>query len=499
MSATGNLNFEEDLAGFSPRQMAAVDALDDRKIRYILYGGALGGGKSYLLRWAAVRQLIKIVKIYRVNKPVGMIACENYPALKDRQIQKIATEFPAWLGTSHNDHKDYGRCYILNPKFGGGVIVLRNLDDTSKYQSAEFVFVFVDELTKNKYEVFTFLRSRLRCPGVPTNELKFIGATNPGGIGHGWCKAFWIDRIFADEWSGFEDEFKYIPSKATDNPHLDDDYYRTLDTLPKNLREAFRNGSWDIYLGQAFTEFRKEIHILPDDTPIPAGAPCYQTFDWGFGKPFSVGWWYVDNEGRLIRFAEWYGWNGTPNEGLRMADSTIAQGIVDREKSFNVNGVPRNFIRISGNDIFNKKPDYKGGGQGKSTAEVFAAHGLHFNPGDSLRTLKIRQFRERLKVRSDGQPMLYVYKTCDQFIRTIPNLVMDTKTTEDIDTDGEDHAYDEACNLCMARPITPEPPPVIQSEVDKRLDHLEKQISDPYDRFEQETVQNDFGIIATLQ
>jgi len=427
-----------------------------------------------------------------------MIACENYPALKDRQIQKIATEFPPWLGKSHNDHKDYGRCYVLNPKFGGGVIVLRNLDDPSKYQSAEFVFIFVDELTKNKYEVFTFLRSRLRCPGVPTNELKFIGATNPGGIGHGWCKAFWIDKIFADEWEGFENEFKYIPSKATDNPHLDSGYYKTLDTLPEGLREAFRDGSWDIFIGQAFPEFNRKIHVLPDETPVPIGAPCYMTLDWGFGKPFSIGWWYIDNEGRIIRFAEWYGWNGTPNEGLRMTDSEIAEGIIAREVGFEVNGLSRNFIRISGNDIFNKKPDYKGGGQGKSTAEVFSEYGLHFSPGDSLRVLKIRQFRERLKVREDNQPMLYVYENCEQFIRTIPNMTMDEKTYEDIDTKGEDHVYDEVCNLCMARPITLEAPRVKTLEVDERLNSLEKSHTDPYDRFEDESVR-DFGLISTMQ
>ncbi len=490
----GKLNFERDLAGFSPRQMDAIEALDDPKIRWIMYGGALGGGKSYLLRWAAVRQLMKIAFTWGAKKPVGMIACENFPALKDRQLQKIGVEMPRWLGVSHNDHKEYGRCFILKPKFGGGVIAFRNLDDASKYQSAEFVFIFIDELTKNAYEVFTMLRSRLRCPGVPTNELKFMGATNPGGVGHGWCKAFWIDKIFADEWAGTEHEFKYIPSKATDNPHLDEEYYKTLNTLPEALRKAFRDGDWDIFVGQAFTEFNKKIHVLPNETPIPPGAPCYMTFDWGFGKPFSIGWWYVDNDGRIIRFDELYGFNGTPNEGLRLPDSSVAELIIEREKEFRVDGIDRSFIRISGNDIFNKKPDYKGGGQGKSTSEVFSEHGLHFNPGDALRTLKMRQFRERLKVKkSDGRPSLYIYAKCKQFIRTIPNMVMDTKSYEDVDTEGEDHIYDETCNLCMARPITIEEPEKVVSEVDERLDKLEEGDQDQYERFEEESA-NDFSM-----
>jgi len=492
-----SLNFETDIAGFSPRQMSAIDHLDDEFSKYIMFGGCLGGGKSYLLRWAAVRQLIKLYSKYGKRSLVGMIAAEDYPALKDRQLQKIATEFPPWLGKSHNDHKDYGRCYILNAKFGGGVIAFRNLDDPSKYASAEFVFIFVDELTKNTYEIFTFLRSRLRCPGIPDWELKFMGATNPGGPGHGWCKAFWLDGIFSDDWKGFEHRFAYVPSKATDNPHLDQDYYSMLDTLPEALRKAFRDGDWNVFVGQAFTEFNAKIHVIPDHIP-PASAPCYMTMDWGFGKPFSIGWWYVDNDGRIIRFDEWYGWNGTPDVGLRYPDSDIAKGITEREMLFNVNGHKRTFIRIAGNDVFNKKPDYKGGGQGKSTSEVMSEYGIHFNPGDSLRTLKIRQFRERLKVRkSDGKPMLYVTERCRQFIRTVPNLVMDEKTYEDIDTSGEDHIYDETCNLCMARPLMPELPVTQITEDDKRIEELSKPMSNQYDRFEHD-VMHDFSSFGSM-
>ena len=429
-----------------------------------------------------------LAKRYDVKAPLGMLACENYPALKDRQITKIMTEFPQWLGKLHNDHKAYGRCFILAARFGGGIIALRNLDDTSKYQSAEFAFIFVDESTKNKYEVFTFLRTRLRFPGVPDNVLKYMGATNPGSVGHGWHKALWIDGIFSDEWAGFEDKFFYIPSKAIDNPHLDPDYYKILETLPEALREAFVNGSWDIFIGQAFTDFNKKTHILPNSTPIPKGARFYMTYDWGWGKPFSVGWWYVDGDGRLIRFDEWYGWNGTPNEGIRMIDSEVAKEIQRREAKHGEMGIPYDFMRISGNDVFNKKPDYKGGGQGKSTAEVFAEHGIYLNPGDSLRVLKIRQFRERLKIREDGRPMLMVYEKCKNFIRTIPDLVMERRTYEDIDSDGEDHVYDETCNLCMARPMAITEKKSPYSEIDKRLIDLESgNVSDT------DTYQNTFN------
>jgi len=165
--------------------MEAIRHLDSGKIKFLLYGGALGGGKSYFLRWYGVRRLMVLFMHFGIKQAVGMLACEDYPSLKDRQLSKISREFPAWMGKMHQDHRDYGRCFILHEKWGGGVLCFRNLDDPSKYASAEFAFILVDELTKNPYDVFTFLRTRLRWKGLTDVECQLIGATNPGSVGHG--------------------------------------------------------------------------------------------------------------------------------------------------------------------------------------------------------------------------------------------------------------------------------------------------------------------------
>ena len=159
-----------------------------------------------------------------------MLACEDYPSLKDRQLQKIGYEFPPWLGRLHTDHKMYGRSFVLDSEYGGGIICFRNLDDPSKYASAEFALICVDELTKNKYDVFTFLRTRLRWPGLSDGECFFVGGSNPGGVGHGWVKRLWMDKTFTPEWyppacaMDYRPTFAYIPSKAEDNSHLDPSY-----------------------------------------------------------------------------------------------------------------------------------------------------------------------------------------------------------------------------------------------------------------------------------
>lgn len=448
-------DFDTDLANFTKRQMEAISHLDTGKIKFLLYGGALGGGKSRLLRWYGPRRLIVLSDLFKIKNAVGMLACEDYPSLKDRQLSKFSIEMPRWLGKLHGDHRDYGKCFILKERWGGGVLCFRNLDDPSKYASAEFAFILVDELTKNKYDVFTHLRTRLRWPGLPDVECQFVGATNPGSIGHGWVKQLWMDKVYGDEWVypiDYRSQFAYVRSLADDNPYLDASYEAMLNTLPPNLRKAFRFGDWNIFLGQAFPQFTKETHVIKP-IQIPSGSKIYMTFDWGFGAPFSIGWWWVDNDGRVYRFAEWYGWTGTANQGIRLEDSEIANGIIERESKM---GLDQSMVqyRYAGPDCFNKKPDYKGGGQIPSTAEVFANYGIMLIPGDPKREIKIRQFRERLRVPKDGTPpMMLIYDTCEQFIRTIPNIVMDEKHIEDVDTDGEDHIYDESCHICMARPL----------------------------------------------
>ena len=202
---------------------------------------------------------------------------------------------------------------------------------------------------------------------------------------------------------------------------------------------------------------------------VPEGRPLYMTFDWGSARPFSVGWWWIDDDGRKYRFMEWYGWNGTPNQGLHLTDSEIAEGIIKREESIGLHikeGDRSHFIinpqvaRICDPTCFNKKPDSHGGGQGPSTAEIFMNMGLQMRPGDPKRVLKWRQFHEHLRIPRDangkvnGVPMLQVYSSCQHFIRTVPSLIVDPNNIEDIDSDGEDHVGDEAALLFMARPLT---------------------------------------------
>ncbi len=377
------------------------------------------------------------------NVHVGLF-CEDYVSLTDRQVSKIVAEFPRELGEVRKSTTD-GLGFHFHD--GNGFIALRNLDDPSRYQSAEFAVIGVDELTKNPLSTFNILRGSLRWPGIV--QTRFVATSNPGGVGHAWVKSYWIDHQFPPELQSEAKEFAFIKALPSDNPSLPASYWQMLDTLPEPLRLAWREGRWDVFTEQAFA-FNPSVHVV-QPLPVPSSAPLYMTFDWGFGKPYSAGWWWVDQDGRLYRFTELYGaMPGGMDIGLRQTDQEIAERIIAHERKFGIEG---NITRLCDPTCFNKKPDYKGGGQGESTAEVFARMGLNMAPGDANRKLKFRQLHQRLRVVPGEMPMLVVYPCCADFIRTIQLMQVDPHDPEEIDSRLEDHAIDEACHAVMARPV----------------------------------------------
>lgn len=313
-----------------------------------------------------------------------------------------------------------------------------------------------------------FLRGSLRSPhGVPT---QIVLTGNPGGPGSSSINLMYIQpspeylpgQIIRNTYKddlGVEHVISQVFIKSTiyDNPILmkgDPKYVAMLMSIKDPmLKAAWLDGRWDVFIGQAFNF--TDRHVLSEGIwPIPDYAPIYMTFDYGYGAPFSVGWWWVDNDNRIYRFAEWYGWDGkTPNKGCRMTDEDIADGILEREKQMGISG--RKITRIGGRDCFQRKPNYMGGGQGPGTAENFESYAksgrarerygeacnLVLQPGDPSRELKIRQFRNRLRVPSDPHelPMLVIYPNCTHFKRTIPALCLSEMTGEDLDDGQEDH------------------------------------------------------------
>lgn len=488
-----------------PKQMQLHECFANE----ILYGGAAGPGKSHALRHEGFTWANRIdgLQVYLFRR--------TYPELERNHILPSLNEFDRLVAVYRDGKRRW--------EFKNGSMIhfchSQYEKDIFNYQGAEIHLLLIDELTTFTEFQYDYLRGRTRCalqipdqfwhkiPGI-------ICASNPGGVGHEFVKRRWYDFCMlkgkepaehhnngwptynittpAGELTFGMRQSKqieggmlrcYIPGKLKDNRILmesDPDYIHRLDALPEPYRTAYKEGDWDIFIGQMFA-FSRERHVIKP-APVPEEAPLYMTFDWGFGAPFSCGWWWVDTEGRIFRFGEWYGWNKMPNQGLRLPDSAIAEGIINKEVALGIrkdasSDPYRHIIRLAGPDCFAKKPNYLTGGHGPTTSEVFSRHKLIFSPGDPKREAKIRQFHERLRLKDGELPMMLIYDTCDQFIRTIPLLQADQHNIEDVDTTMEDHVFDEAAHICMARPIEMRIKKSRKSSYDLRIERLERPVN----------------------
>ena len=443
-----------------------------------LYGGAAGGGKSDALLTEALRQTH--IPHYR-----GIIFRKTYPQLTDLIDRSRELYTKAFPGAAYNST---AHCWSFP---SGAKIFFGNMprdEDRFNYQGKHYDFVAFDELTQFTWTQYSYLMSRNR-PNGPGTRVYMRATANPGGIGHGWVKDRFVTAAvpMTTIWETYEvrkpdgttAEMRrdriFVPSTVFDNQALlnnDPNYLANLAMLPEAEKNALLYGSWDSFDGQVFREWRNDPDHYDDQRwthvvnpfPIPVHWRIYRGFDFGYAKPFSVGWYAADPDGRLYRIKEYYGCTGTPNTGIKLNPAEIAAEI-RRIESEDQALRGRKVIGIADPSIFDES-------RGESIAAMMerSPHFVYWSGGDNTRIAGKMQFHYRLAFDAEGLPMFQVFHTCKHFIRTIPALVYDEKHVEDIDTDQEDHIYDECRYVLMENPIAPrkheEPKPVLDDPLD---------------------------------
>lgn len=459
-------------------QVGPQKALVDCPLPEIFFGGARGGGKTdgVLGKWALKERRYGVhfnARMFRKATTTSEDAIER------------AKEIFLPLGAKFNEAK-----LTFRMPHGGrvGFGYLDGEKDAEAQQGKNLSDVWVEEAgqyadPKAIDKLFGALRS---SHGVP---VQMILTANPGGAGQGWIRERYklvpfpqgpkvVDRVLPD---GTVHRMAVIPSRLSDNRILveSDPLYaaRLQLTGGQKLVKAWLGGDWSSVEGAFFDEWDESRHVVAPFAISPDWLR-FRSMDWGSAKPFSVGWWAVAGDdaripqpsavggfltiprGALVRYREWYGCApGQPNTGLKLTADQVGEGITERETSEKIAyGVldPAAFSADGGPSIAERMQRWRDPARGLK--------GPTFRPADNKRVARAGAMggwdamRARLKGQ-DGDPMLFVFSTCRDFIRTVPMIQHDSDRPEDLDTDAEDHVADEARYACMSRPWVAQPKP----------------------------------------
>lgn len=440
-----------------PRQEAFITCPYDD----VLFGGARGGGKTD----ATLGTIIDHQHEY--GRHANMVTFRKTVTELEDMIRRAHELLPP-LGAKWNDQK---KKFTFPSGCEARFRYLEREQDAMGYQGHNYSLVNFEELGNwATPRAINLMYGTLRSAyGIPC---KMRGTANPGGPGHQWVKERYIipaplgfEPIPVKLPSGRTYTRCFIPSKLQDNSALMDNDPGYADRLylvgSAALVKAWLEGDWDAVEGAYFDGWSGKM-ILPPFA-IPKHWAKFRSFDWGYARPFSVGWWAIADgnpvdlpdgskirlpRGAMIRYREWYGCvPGQPNTGVRMEAEEIADGIISREAPDEEipYGVadPAIWESSKGPSIAERMHNYK-----KKTSD----RRVFWRRGDNKRVQGWSQVRGRMK-HEEGLPMIYVFATCIDSIRLMPIMQHDKIKPEDLDTDMEDHIPDEWRYACMSRPM----------------------------------------------
>jgi len=416
---------------FQPKQFEAFQSLEHGDALYTLYGGAKGGGKSYLVR---TREIIRRMRYAGTD---GVIIRRTHPELYANHIQKMLTEFPFIVPWYRAGDK-----LIKYPN--GSITFFKHLDSTKDvygFQGLEYDDMSLDEATQHEEEVFTILKTSLRIdPKISVKNLgfkpKFLLTGNPGGIGHEWVMRRFIERNFNPNET--PEDFHFIQAKIWDNPlflNANPQYLRNLQDLPEYLRKAYLDGDWYIFAGRYFKKLRYDKHVI-DPCGLDPSWLRFRSLDWGYNHPTVCLWWALDFRGNAYIYRAYRESEYTVGQ---MARNIVA--MTPRDENIVMTLVGHDMrTRIKTEEV---PPEY-------NMMDEAAANGLYCSLANTERVPGWQALMHLIEWNDDPtkgrvfEPRLKIFKHIDWVYKDLAYLIHSERNPEDVEKMPRDDTGDSA-------------------------------------------------------
>lgn len=375
--------------------------------KYVAYGGARGGGKSWAVREKAKRLAIKWpgIKILIIRK--------TYNDLRENHINPLIKDLP----NKYIPYREIDKSFVFPNGSRIKCSYFANDNDALQYQGQEFDVIFLEEATQFSMTVFDTLKACLR--GANPFPKRMYLTCNPDGIGFMWVKRLFVTRDYLPNEN--PDDYMFIQALVDDNMALveqNPDYLAQLESLPEDMRMRWRFGSWDYALGQYFDEFRRDKHVIKPFT-IPDEWRRYRAIDYGLDGLACL-WIAVSPERRCYVYREYFKSNQRIEE--------VARGI---------NGMtPSNeniYITLAPPDMWGRSQE-----SGRRKADMFYDDGLQVTKSSNDREAGWLSIKELLADAPDGAPRLQIFDTCTKLISDLPSLIRDAKKPTDCSKEPHD-------------------------------------------------------------
>ena len=384
------------------------------------YGGARGGGKSHwLLAQMGVDDCQRAagLKCLLLRK-VGKANLEHFEDLRRKLFTELPHEFAGFRG-------------ILT--FGNGSRIIaghfQSEKDVDAYLGLEYDVIGIEEattLTARKFQDITTCCRSSRPGWRP----RIYSTTNPGGVGHGWYRA----RFVAPMLRGDETESRFVAARVTDNRWNNPDYVRVLEGLTGWQKRAWLDGDWDIAAGQFFTNFRREVHVLPEFDEKRA-VEWFAALDYGFAHYTVALLGCRDGDGNTFVVDEHAERMWLPQRHAAAIKAMLARHGLEV-------GDLRRFS--AGADVFSRQ------GDGSTVAQAYERAGIRLRTASMDRLNGWAEVMQGFGDVAHGiAPRLFILRRCGRLVETLPGLQHDPNRPEDVlkvDADDDGVGGDDAAD-----------------------------------------------------